>query len=211
MGEGDAVEVFDSAGRRGMGVLRPCGEGVAVQVGEVVESARTATGVVRVASAVPKGDRADWLVEKLAELGVAEWWPVETRRSVVVPKGVSKRQRWERIAQEAARQSGAGGVLRVGELRTLQAALAELASEGGVYGTTGPGARPAAELTAAEVRGGWVLIGPEGGWSPEEVGAMDAAGLVAVSLGPTVLRVETACVVGAAAVGWAMHRSPPPP
>jgi 16S rRNA (uracil1498-N3)-methyltransferase len=163
----------------------------ALDVGDIRVAAEKKTLVV--ASAVPKGDRADWLVEKLAELGVSRWVPLRTERSVVHPEGTGKTSRWERIAVEAAKQSHSAGVLEIGSLTELKALLKDLAGKSVWVCSTGEGAIPAGEAESPDV----IVIGPEGGWSAEEEVMMTAAGATRVTLGATVLRVETACMAAA--------------
>ena len=159
-----------------------------------------------IVAAVPKGERADWMVEKLCELGTAEFVPLAAARSVVLPEGRNKRERWSRIATEAAKQSRRSGVMRVGELTLDDDALAALAAEPGRVGwyfSTAPDARPAAEAVAALPGNAPVtaFVGPEGGWTDDELARFGAAGLTAVRLTDTVLRVETAAVAAAALIG----------
>ena len=203
--EGAAVEVFDDAGRVARGVLSvSAADGVAVRVERVDEAAAPGASVrLTVAAAVPKGDRADWMVEKLSELGVADFIPLAAARSVVLPEGKNKRERWVRIATEAAKQSRRAGVMRVGELTKLTAALAAcerawfLATEAAV---TPAGIREAIDSLAPGA-GVCAFIGPEGGWADDELRQFAAAGARAVRLTETILRVETAAVAVAAVVG----------
>ncbi|HLY09621.1 MAG TPA: RsmE family RNA methyltransferase [Planctomycetota bacterium] len=135
---------------------------------------------VTVAAAVPKGARLDWMIEKLAELGVAEFVPVRFARSVTEP-GEGKRRRLEKIAVAAAKQSGAPVMTISPECRVDQLpADALLASPGA--------AKPVPS------GGGCVIVGPEGGLTVAE----EARFLRRISLGPTTLRTETAAVVAAA-------------
>jgi 16S rRNA (uracil1498-N3)-methyltransferase len=135
---------------------------------------------VVVAAAAPKGARLDWMVEKLAELGVAEFVPVRFARSVTEP-GEGKRKRLEKIAVAAAKQSGAP-VMKISPERRAEELPADaiLASPGA--GGTAPAG------------GGWVVVGPEGGLTDAE----EARFARRMSLGPTILRTETAAVVAAA-------------
>ena len=205
---GDAVEVFDDAGRvAGATIVRAGPSGVRVRLGPV----RDATGATRdvaVASAVPKGDRADWIAEKLGELGVAAWSPVVTARSVVVP-GANKVERWRRIAVEAAKQSRRAGVMSVHGPAPLADVLASPSGRP-VWLSTDPSARPFREVVDrldadARREGGagapaplLLLVGPEGGWTDAEAELFADAGATPARLTRTVLRVETAAVVAAA-------------
>lgn len=141
---------------------------------------RAALPRVAVAAAVPKGARLDWMVEKLAELGVAEFIPVRFARSVA-EVGEGRRRRLEKIAIAASKQSGAA-VLRIAPERRV----AELAAE---CLLASPGARD--PIPAGP---GTVVIGPEGGLTPEEEARFPRRG----SLGATTLRIETAALVAAA-------------
>ncbi|HEY0010122.1 MAG TPA: RsmE family RNA methyltransferase [Tepidisphaeraceae bacterium] len=188
------VEVFDASGRSAAATVRELSPRVTVHVDSVSEQAQRP---LIVASAVPKGDRADWLVEKLSELGVTTWQPLRTARSVVHPDGPSKYERWNRIAVEAAKQSKRVGTMRIEPLAAVSLFVANAPSGQTVLLSTGTGAialSTAARMTAID----HLLIGPEGGWTPEEEAQFTAAGLTRATLGATILRIETAAIVAAA-------------
>jgi 16S rRNA (uracil1498-N3)-methyltransferase len=204
---GAAVEVFDDAGAVAAGELVFDGRELRVRVNAVTP---VDSGVARrewtIAAAVPKGERADWMVEKLSELGTAEFLPLAAARSVVLPDGRNKRERWARIATEAAKQSRRAGVMRIGELTRVNdgiAAIAGLPDRVGWYFSTATDARPFAEAAAALPHGASItaFIGPEGGWTNEELSRFAAAGFTPVQLTDTVLRVETAAIAAAALIG----------
>lgn len=148
--------------------------------------------------ALQKGDRPEWTVQKLTELGVDRILPLLTERTVVrlEPGEVAARgARLRRVAREAAMQSRRPRLPEVADPMPLADALAELT---GAAAGNEPGAAPAPSVTLAEPGGGplpaaatCVLVGPEGGWSPSELGA----GVTLVDLGPSVLRAETAAIV----------------
>jgi 16S rRNA (uracil1498-N3)-methyltransferase len=207
---GDAVELFDDAGRTASGELEiePSGH-VAVRVARVNEPAKSQFSW-SVAAAVPKGERADWMVEKLSELGAARYIPLIAERSVVQPKGEGKRQRWIRLATESAKQSRRVGVMHVEEPMALDALLKSLAAEpvpqSAWFLDTGDSAVPIRQLLLSPQPPSklLLLIGPEGGWTAGEIDKMLSAHLTAVSLTKTTLRIETAAVAAAACVGtWA--------
>jgi 16S rRNA (uracil1498-N3)-methyltransferase len=207
---GTTVEVFDDAGLTATAELVIEDEGdVFVDVETIADRASAGPPGVQwtIAAAVPKGERADWMVEKLSELGTAAFVPLAAARSVVLPEGKNKRERWVRLATEAAKQSRRAGVMRVGELTTVDALLEHFSharDTAGWYFSTADDARPARAVADALPRGvRWItaLIGPEGGWTDGELSRFRAAGLAPVRLTPTVLRVETAAVAAAAVIG----------
>ena len=189
------VELFDDAGQTAQGQLSfGAHDRATVDVSEVFPPADSFH--LTIASAVPKGERADWMIEKLSELGVSSFIPLATQRSVVLPGGTNKRQRWERIAIESAKQSRRPGVMQIGDLTPLAGAMTS-----GWYLSPDARAVPIgqslAELKMPELH---LFIGPEGGWTDEERGAFDASGLTPVRLTDTILRIETAAVAAAAVV-----------
>lgn len=193
---GDAVELFDDAGQVASGVIDASGGGVLVDVSVV--QPRAPVGGITVACAVPKGERADWMVGKLAELGVARFVPLRTARSVVHPEGEGKLDRWRRLAVEAAKQSGQPRPMRIDALTSLSDCLAACAAGRGAFADASGAARAIDPALAGVVEA--VLIGPEGGWTEQERGHMAQAGLIPLRLTATILRVETAAVVAAGAL-----------
>jgi 16S rRNA (uracil1498-N3)-methyltransferase len=208
LGQGDVVEAFDDSGATALARLDTTTPGrVSIEIDAIVAPA-TADFTWTVAVAAPKGPRADWMVEKLSELGTAAMIPLVTARSVSSPGG-EKTDRWVRLAAEAARQSRRAGVMKIAPLTPLAEAVAEIgAGESGWYFSTRPDAVSVSGLTHAKPpRLLRLFIGPEGGWTEEEEMAFNAAGLTAVKLTNTVLRVETAAIVAAAlAAVWAAGR-----
>ncbi|MBC7782532.1 MAG: 16S rRNA (uracil(1498)-N(3))-methyltransferase [Burkholderiales bacterium] len=196
---GDEVELFDPSGRTARAVIDQLEPAVALRVEFVADA--PAVPDICIASAVPKGDRADWLVEKLGEIGIARWVPLKTARSVVHPQGESKFDRWHRIATEAARQSRRVGVMEIAPLTDLSVFLTTVDPTQASVLSTNPRSIPFTQfLNTKHQTPNTLLIGPEGGWSDNEVSTMHARGLTGVSLGRTILRVETAAVVAAGIV-----------
>jgi 16S rRNA (uracil1498-N3)-methyltransferase len=205
LGAGDAVEVFDDAGAVAPGTIVSCDAGgVVVRVDDVTGDDPGAAVALTIASAVPKGDRADWMVEKLSELGVARFIPLAAARSVVLPEGRNKRERWTRIATEAAKQSRRRGVMRIDELtRLIDALRGAPSAPAGIWhlSTTAP-ATPILDLVGrSQLRELTAFIGPEGGWTADEIELFEAADAVAVRMTSTILRIETAAIAVAAVVG----------
>lgn len=160
---------------------------------------------VEVCSATPKGSRLEEMIEMLSQVGAASWSPLETARGVVEP-GENKLARCGRVAVESAKQCGRAWTLEVAGARGLEMALdrgtgAQLV----VADATGEGL-PVRGCAAYRL-----LVGPEGGFAPEELELARRAGAAVLWLGPHTLRIETAAVVGASVLMRAGVAIPPSP
>lgn len=196
--EGDAVELFDGCGRVATG--RIVGEDRAVRV--ALESARRearASPWIELCVAMPKGSRADGMVDQLSQLGADRLLPLRSSRSVVDPRP-GKLERFRKTAIESAKQCGRAWVMEIGETTDYQTALAT--EEGTLLLLADrDGEAMDADRTRSAVRAAGcvrVLIGPEGGWTDEEAAAAREAGCLFWRLGPHVLRIETAAVAATA-------------
>jgi len=199
---GDAVTLFDGAGaelrarivRVGRAETELAPDETARD--DAADAAPGRTPVVLL-TAVPKGGRMDFLVQKCSELGVSRIVPIIAARSVTRPEP-DRGARWEKIAREAARQCGRADVPVVGAPLALAAALAapELPARRLVL-SPDPAGQPLRALLPDPAPTA-LLIGPEGGLSDAETTATRGAGFVSASLGPLILRVETAAIVAVA-------------
>jgi len=156
---------------------------------------------ITVAVAAVKATRMDWAVEKAAELGAIRFVPLETRYSVVEP-GQGKLKRWRTIALSAAKQIRHARVMEVSESLPLKSYLSVVKAvqdeilfmlldekEASVTMQRAWSAKPEADEIV-------LFIGPEGGWAPEERMALQEAGAISVTIGSSIVRTETAVVVG---------------
>lgn len=153
-----------------------------------------------------KGDKMDLIVRQAVEMGVTFVIPTISQNCVSRPdeKQLSKKQeRWQRIADEAAGQSGRGILPKVKGTMTLTEAAKELSSFDKCYFFYELGGK-AVESIEKDVKKIAVIIGPEGGFSLTEVEMLRNAGATVTTLGPRILRAETAPV---AAVSLIMHNS----
>lgn len=204
---GTVVEVFDDEGHITRAVLLVVASGVVVRVKEVPERREPSGKRFCVAAAIPKGDRIDWMIQKLSELGVYSFTPLVAARSVVIPAGKNKMERWGRLAVEAAKQSRRPGVMKIAALAKPKDLIASIQVSGRLpdplwYLSLGAGARSIVEALKERKMPDQLtlMVGPEGGWTGEEMGMFDEIGAEAISLTATVLRVETAAVAAAAVV-----------
>lgn len=160
-------------------------------------------------------EKYEWVLQKCTELGVREFVPVISSRSLVRQKQVAdqKKERWERIIQEAAEQCGRGRLPVLSEALTFEEALSR-AAEAITFkvmpyeGESGESlhhwlrehSTGDAHLYSRDI---CILIGPEGGFTDQEVEQAQQAGFASVSLGRRILRMETAAVTTAALILYA--------
>ncbi|MFP5276755.1 MAG: RsmE family RNA methyltransferase [Acidobacteriota bacterium] len=158
---------------------------------------------VTLVMAVYKFDRMEWAIEKATELGVAEIAPVIARRTEKhLGEAARKRaERWRRIAHEAAKQSRRSDVPIIAQPEPLAARLRATATGTRIVlaeqeRTTSlrTVVQEAMEAAGEEMPALEIAIGPEGGWAPNEEALFDTNGWRAVSLGPRILRAETAAL-----------------
>ncbi len=155
---------------------------------------------------MPKGDKLEFIVQKAVELGVSAIVPVVTARSIVRVDGKDaqkKRVRLQRIAAEAAGQSGRGIIPTVATPLKWKEALARLEKENTMLCYEGGGAPIGTLITPADTALS-LVVGPEGGFDPAEVAAVTAVGGRIATLGARILRCETAPL---AALAVLMERS----
>lgn len=160
---------------------------------------------------IPKGDKMDLVVQKAVEVGVSRIIPVLAARTVVAwdaAKAEARRRRWQRIAYEAAKQAQRGRVPTVAPVTSLSDLLASAApGAGGDLGQIIVPWEAARDAGLRDVLRGvpppgpvTVIIGPEGGLEAGEVALAQARGAHTVTLGPRVLRTETAGLVAASVI-----------
>ncbi len=202
---GAAVELFDGRGGVADGRIADVSHRkVTVQIERAWTEPPFPGPRVHLAFAVPKGSRADWLVEKATELGAASLRPTIFQRSVAgkEPLSAAKRGRWVGHCVAAAKQAGLAHLPTVEDPAPLADMLARAAGTLVLVGDTIEEAVPVLEALARQRADQDILIivGPEGGFAEAERASLRAAGAVAVRLGRSTLRIETAAVVLLAAV-----------
>jgi 16S rRNA (uracil1498-N3)-methyltransferase len=187
---GDAVCLFNGDGRQYPARIEEVSRRSATLDVFAVESpARELAFRLHVAAPLPRGDRAQFLLEKLTELGATSFVPLQTARSVVHPRE-TKLDKLQRHVIEASKQCGRNVLLQVRPMLEWSAFCrsAELPERRFLAHPGGEGKH--------ETSGGdtVVAVGPEGGFTDDEVALARAAGWRSLDLGPRILRVETAAI-----------------
>jgi 16S rRNA (uracil1498-N3)-methyltransferase len=215
---GDELILFNGDGREFNGAIDAVrGSRVAASVGEGRQINRESPLSITLVQCIPRGDRMDFIVQKATELGVARIVPVLSQRSVVrldKSQAESKANHWRAVAVSACEQCGRNRLPDIEAAQPLLSYLGEsapgsrlrlvLEPESAPHGPAaahGPGAAQGSGGT--EALEAEIAIGPEGGFASDELEAFRVAGFSQVSLGPRILRTETAAI---AALVWLQAR-----
>lgn len=218
---GTEITLFDGSGAEFPAVVESLKRSEAiVRIVERRETDRELPFELVLGVALPKGDRQKWLVEKLTELGVTALVPLTTDRGVAQPTA-SAAERLSRSVIEASKQCGRNRLMQIAEpqaweewirgdfglrnsdcgLTSEQSAIRNPHSEiQPLRLLAHPNGTPLSEITSHKSAPTYIAIGPEGGFTDAEVAAALTAGWQQVSLGRSILRVETAAIALAAAV-----------
>jgi 16S rRNA (uracil1498-N3)-methyltransferase len=205
---GDRVQVIDSAGSAFSASIDVSGNAVVATLDERLERGTRESAVrLTVAQAIPKGQKMDLIVEKATELGVAAIVPLRSERVVGERTGDHKIERWQRLAKTAAQQCGRSVIPAVAAIADWPALLGTFGDYDRVYvpwelADVRP-LRETFEADAPHIASALFIIGPEGGFSSDEVERAIAAGAIAISLGTRILRTETVALVVLAAFAYA--------
>ena len=153
--------------------------------------------------ALPKADKMELIIQKCTEIGVCEYVPVSTERAVVKidkNKGAKKVERWQKIAESAAKQSGRGIIPEVKDVMSFDEAIKMAkALDGAIIPYELEEERGIKEFAKGfEGKSIGIFIGPEGGFSKNEIEKAVSEGIMSVTLGRRILRTETAGIVASA-------------
>ena len=203
---GDPLSLFNGEGGEFECSVTQMGRStVQVQIGQHHTIERMASRQVHLAVCMPANERMDWLVEKATELGVASIQPLMSERSVLRLSGERAEKKvlhWHSVAVAACEQCGGNRVPEVHPVMTLNQWLQgwrTLEADTCLVLSLAPGVQPLRRV-AGEASSLTLLLGPEGGLAADEEARAMAQGFKAVSLGPRVLRAETAALAALAAL-----------
>ena len=218
---GDTVRLFDGAGKEADATITFVSRTAAtLKVGKVETIPVEDTPRLILAAAVPKASRSTWLIEKAVELGVSRFVPLRTARGVVDPRH-TKLETLRNNVIAASKQSGRSRLMEISPvtdwtdfIKEFESASAAMAHPGGVPFTeslvnelieNAPIGTGRKTKTSPDKRPTLIIaIGPEGGFTVEEVTLAMTRGATLVSLGPRILRVETAGLMAASVIQSAL-------
>ncbi len=192
---GERVTLFNGDGHEYLADIRELGrKKVSLEVVGVESPDRELRHRLHIAAAMPKGDRGDFLIEKLTELGATDFTPLETERSIVRIDG-AKVEKLRRAVIEASKQCGRNVLMRIHPAAKW---LDWCRTTTGERWIAHPGGDASSEISVGDAT---LAIGPEGGFTDDEVSAALAIGWRPLNLGPRILRVETAALAAAVRFG----------
>lgn len=203
---GDSIVVVAPDGSAGIAEINSIlVDKVVLRLQEIIVEDKEAPVHVYLAQGLPKSDKMDYIVQKAVELGVKGIYPMDAEHSVVQYDQVKKNkrlERWQKIAVEAAKQCGRAVIPIIEPVRSLAAILESLDAKTVVLmlyeGQTAQGLKQA--LAEHHAKSYLLLVGPEGGFSAKEVALCQSHGAYIVTLGPRILRTETAALAGVSIV-----------
>lgn len=179
-----------------------CGDSVSVRVLSQKPSETEADVDITIYQALPKSDKMDGIVQRAVELGAVRIVPMLSERCVSRPDGKacdSKVKRWNKIALEAAMQCGRGIIPTVAPVCSFKQAIKEMTADVVIMFYEG-GGMPIREMDIKSGQKIAVIVGPEGGFELSEVEFAKECGAVIGSLGPRILRTQTASLAATAAI-----------
>lgn len=194
---GEQITLCDGSGYDYLGEILTVGDSVEVLIREKFSNKSEPRARITLFQALPKSDKMEWIIQKSVELGAVKIVPVLTSRCVSRPdaKSMAKKvERYQKIATEAAKQSGRGIIPTVCPLLTLEQA-AEACPQKSLVFYEGGGKR-LCELVSPEDTEWGIFVGSEGGFSAEEISFLQSSGVRTATLGARILRCETAPICG---------------
>lgn len=208
---GDLLSVFNGQGQEIHARLAEQGKRRSLLTAESIHSSPPPSRPLLLAPAIPKGKHMDFVLQKATELGVTAIFPLLTERTVVrldPSEAADKQDKWQRLVIEACKQCGQNHLPKVHLPQSFAAFLAALPpSDLRLLAALTPDARPLhALLPPAPPASALLLIGPEGDFSPAELAAARAAHFQSLSLGPLILRAETAAIAALALAAYELRR-----
>jgi len=190
--QGDQVELFDEQGKEGLGTIENIGKDTILVDIQKIQKVRKTSINTTLATSIPKGKRFDLLIQKATELGADKIIPLITKRTIVKPRE-TKIERLKKVAIEAAKQSKRNISPEITEPITVDK-LIEITSDYELKLIASPNADKTIKEVLQSVKPQRIIcmIGPEGGFTNEEIALAETNNFIPVSLGEEVLRTETA-------------------
>ena len=196
---GDIVELFDGQGTSWTATVQAIQRNhVSLRLGQKQSEIISNKPIITLAVALPKGDRQKWLIEKITELGTDSLVPLTTTRSVAEPTAAAI-SRLQRGVIESCKQSGRNRLLEITQPQSLHNLLTTSSASLRILAC--PDGTPMQSILLKPIDNILIAIGPEGGFTDEEIRTANASGFAQMSLCQNILRIETAAIAAAVIAG----------
>lgn len=211
---GEVVEVFDGAGRVAVGKIIGLTKASVTLQPQSLQLHEKRPHEIHLLPALIKAEPLEWLLEKATELGAASVQPVITQRTIVSLSGEhldKKLSKWQRLMIESAKQCHTPWLPTLARPRLLTDLLTQLPPDSTrIIPALSEHSRRLHQLTLAQTQAAYILIGPEGDFTPEEETLAQQQGFQPVTLGPLILRAETAAIATLAMLSHELSRQTEP-
>lgn len=196
---GDTVELFDGQGTSWTATVQAIQRNhVSLHLDQKQSETISNKPNITLAVALPKGDRQKWLIEKITELGTDSLVPLTTTRSVAEPTAAAI-SRLQRGVIESCKQSGRNRLLEITQPQSLHNLLTTSSASLRILAC--PDGTPMQSILLKPIDNILIAIGPEGGFTDEEIRTANASGFAQMSLCQNILRIETAAIAAAVIAG----------
>lgn len=196
---GDTVELFDGQGTSWTATVQAIQRNhVLLRLDQKQSETISNKPIITLAVALPKGDRQKWLIEKITELGTDSLVPLTTTRSVAEPTAAAI-SRLQRGVIESCKQSGRNRLLEITQPQSLHNLLTTSSASLRILAC--PDGTPMQSILLKPIDNILIAIGPEGGFTDEEIRTANASGFAQMSLCQNILRIETAAIAAAVIAG----------
>jgi len=202
---GDEIMIFDGLGKSYKGKILTANKSFIE--GRIISSSyKMPSFTINLYTAIPKGERFEWLIEKAAEIGVVKIVPLITKRSVQLGVSENKLARFEKISISASSQCGRNDIMKICEPQDFKSACKNAAGDKNFINILPWESQDEKifipnlfkkEAKFPLLAGANIFIGPEGGFEENEISFAKQAGIITVSLGENILRTETAAIAAA--------------
>lgn len=196
---GDTVELFDGQGTSWTATVQAIQRNhVLLRLDQKQSETISNKPTITLAVALPKGDRQKWLIEKITELGTDSLVPLTTTRSVAEPTAAAI-SRLQRGVIESCKQSGRNRLLEITQPQSLHNLLTTSSASLRILAC--PDGTPMQSILLKPIDNILIAIGPEGGFTDDEIRTANASGFAQMSLCQNILRIETAAIAAAVIAG----------
>lgn len=199
---GDVFIVFDARYEYQILIENITKDGLTGKIIEKIQSEREPVKKLILYQSLLKSDKLEWILQKGVEIGVSEFTPIISANCVVREISENKLARYEKIIREATEQCGGLKIAKLNQVITVKQAMEQTKNVKGqkILAWEGQFGQELNKILDKKQNAYYLFIGPEGGFSPEEVELAKQNGLQIVSLGKRILRAETAAIVASSLI-----------